>query len=122
LKIYCDGSGGYRPKFGYYVEDNEKVRIEYRTKFMTGNEAEYRAVLLALKYVMKEGNDKEIEILSDSKVVINQLNHLWHIKSGKLRSLAVEVWSIIETLKSRGYSILLTWVPRSENKMGKALG
>ena len=76
----------------------------------TNNEAEYLAILIALEHFTNV-----TEILSDSQLVINQLNHMFHIKEDRLRNLAIKVWSL-----TKG-SVIFTWVPRKDNLAGKML-
>ena len=65
---------------------------------MINNQAEYMAIILALKKFV-ETND-EITIQSDSKNIVNQLNHEFTINNEKLRDLARESWLIIRNFSS----------------------
>ena len=83
----------------------------------TNNEAEYLAVLAALEELPKYQKNPLVitEILSDSQLVVNQLNHKYHIKESRLRELAMRVWQISGNVK-------FTWIPREKNLAGKLLG
>ena len=83
---------------------------------MINNQAEYMAIILALKKFV-ETND-EITIQSDSKNIVNQLNHEFTINNEKLRDLARESWLIIRNFSS----LSIVWIPRKENLAGKMLG
>jgi ribonuclease HI len=83
---------------------------------MINNQAEYMAIILALKKFV-ETND-EITIYSDSKNTVNQLNHEFAINNEKLRDLARESWLIIRKFSS----LSIVWIPRKENLAGKMLG
>jgi ribonuclease HI len=111
MKIYVDGSG--KGRYGFVTEGN--IAKIFEKKNITNNQAEYLAILEALKWV----EEKELTILSDSFDVVNQLNHEFHIKDDKLRELALQVW---ETMKRKGLTIEFKWIPRNENKAGKMLG
>lgn len=110
-KIYVDGSGDGR--FCWYNETTNQSK-SYRKKGITNNQAEYFAVYNAL--IENEG---EIEILSDSKLIVNQLNRSWHIRDENLRELFDKVQEII---RRKNLNVKFTWIKRKENKAGKYLG
>ncbi len=110
-KIYVDGSGDGRY---CWINETNGTNKTYLEKGLTNNEAEYLAVLRAL-----QENSGEIEILSDSKLVVNQLNGEWHIKEVRLRELFDKVQKVI---KEKGVKATFTWIPREENRAGKYLG
>lgn len=114
ISVYVDGSGGASPGYGYYVKETGVSSYEER-EGITNNEAEYMAVIAALKRFAESGD--EIEIYSDSKVVVSQLNHEYGINKPRLRELAREAWPLIA--KSQ---ITLRWIPRKENLAGRMLG
>ncbi len=60
-----------------------------------------------------------VTILSDSKLVVNQIKMEWHIKKERLRNLFEEVLSLI---KEKKIDFKIEWIPRRENKAGKVLG
>lgn len=104
MKVYVDAN----PKMvGWVTEDGQSKAVPIIER--TNNEAEYSAVLMALRAV------KDVtEILSDSQLIVNQLNRKWHIKEARLREYALEIW------KHPG--VAFTWIPRKENLAGKLLG
>ena len=115
LSIYVDGSGGTNSGYGFFV--NETGESFYENKLeITNNQAEYMAIISALKKF--ENLDDEIIIFSDSKNTVNQLNHEFAINNEDLRSLAREAWSLMAKFSN----LKLTWVPRSKNLAGKMLG
>ena len=77
------------------------------------SKSEYLAIIEALK----SNVDDDICIYSDSKLVVNQLNHDYAIKEDRLRLLAQEVWNLSSNL-----SVKFIWIPRQNNKAGKILG
>jgi len=83
---------------------------------ISNNEAEYLAIITALNNVVNK--DSQIVILSDSQLVVNQINHKYGINNEKLRRLATQVWVI----EKKFDKIELQWLRRSENKAGKLLG
>jgi len=115
ISVYVDGSGGTKSGYGYFVKETGESFYEKKPD-ITNNQAEYLAIISALKKFV-ESND-EITIYSDSKNTVFQLNHEYAINNEQLRSLAREAWSII----ARCSKITLTWIPRNENLAGKMLG
>lgn len=109
MKVYIDGSGDGR--YGFLIEETNETKI-FTKKGITNNQAEYLAVLEVLK-----STKGDVEIYSDSKLLVNQLKHEWHIKDDVLRKLAVEVWNTIGKRK-----VNFIWIPRKQNKAGKLLG
>ncbi len=113
INVYVDGSGGPTGGFGYFVKETRESFYEKKSE-ITNNQAEYMAIIAALKNL----NNEEITIFSDSKNTIYQLNHEFAINNEKLRELAREAW----TLMGKFPKITLLWVPRKENLAGKMLG
>lgn len=110
MDIYVDGSGK-TGKYAYIVT-SRAPRI-FEKKGITNNEAEYLAVIKALE----ENKEKDICILSDSQLVVKQLNHEYAIKKDRLRELAIQVWKLCE-----GRNITFKWISRKFNHAGKVLG
>jgi len=109
--IYVDGSG--KGRYGFVTENN--VAKVFDKKHITNNQAEYLAIIEALKWTPK----KEVTIMSDSYNTVFQLRHEFNIKDDKLRELALKVWNII---KRKGLTVEFKWIRRDENKAGKMLG
>lgn len=107
MKVWVDANPTMT---GYVTEDNQSSTFQLPPG-NTNNTAEYRAILRAILQV-----SGVTEILSDSQLVVNQLNHDYHIRDPHLRELALQVWT---QAKNR---IKFTWIPRKENKAGKLLG
>ena len=115
ISVYVDGSGGSNSGFGFFVKETGESFYEKKSE-ITNNQAEYMAIILALKKFV-ETND-EITIYSDSKNTVNQLNHEFAINNEKLRDLARESWVLIAKFSS----ISIIWIPRKGNLAGKMLG
>ena len=115
LSVYVDGSGGSDPGYGFFVKETGESYYEKKPN-ITNNQAEYMAIIAALKKF--EASDDEITIYSDSKNTVSQLNHEYAINNEQLRELAREAWALLANFSK----IKLTWVPRSENLAGKMLG
>lgn len=115
LTIYVDGSGGPNSGYGYFTKETGDSFYEEMPN-LTNNQAEYRAVISALKKYADSKDD--VVIYSDSQIIVNQLNHEFAINSTPLRRLAQEAWTIINTY----HSLTIRWIPRGENLAGKMLG
>ncbi|OGZ34161.1 MAG: hypothetical protein A2Y98_02405 [Candidatus Portnoybacteria bacterium RBG_19FT_COMBO_36_7] len=83
----------------------------------TNNEAEYQAVIFALKkfkalFGKEEAKKSNIEIRLDSELVANQLNHEYKIEEPNIQKLFLKVWNLMldfGTIKFKAIS-------REENK------
>lgn len=117
MKIYVDGGAGKQSKFCYLVQPSGKTRIVIQSG-LTNNQAEYKAMLRAL--VDHQDVIEPIEIFSDSKNTVEQINHRFAINDSKLRELAMQVWSMLGQMDSK--KITITWVPREKNLAGKLIG
>ena len=92
ISVYVDGSGGSSSGYGYFVKETGESFYEKKSK-ITNNQAEYMAIISALKKYVD--SNEEITIYSDSKNTVNQLNHEFAINNEQLRNLAREAWGII---------------------------
>ena len=113
--IYVDGSGGPKSGYGFFVKETGESFFEEEPG-ITNNQAEYLAIISALKKY--DSSDDDIVIHSDSKNTVNQLNHEFAINNEQLRNLAREAWSIMAKFSN----LKIIWIPRSENLAGKMLG
>jgi|TARA_B110000014_G_scaffold106678_1_gene73193 ribonuclease HI len=113
--IYVDGSGGPKSGYGFFVKETGESFFEEEPG-ITNNQAEYLAIISALKKY--DSSDDEIIIYSDSKNTVNQLNHEFAINNEQLRNLARDAWSIMAKFSN----LKIIWVPRAKNLAGKMLG
>ena len=100
IKIYFDG--GARPTnpgkgYGSYeiVSDTINRKIEKREfgEPLTNNQAEYLALIEALKWLVHQTEDMEthLRIFSDSKLVVMQVQGSWKTKCAHIKELTGEV-------------------------------
>ena len=115
INVYVDGAGGENPGYGFYVKETGDSFYEKKPN-ITNNQAEYLAIISALKKFVESPD--EITIFSDSKNTVCQLNHEYAINNEQLRTLAREAWNLI----AKNSKIKITWIPRKENLAGKMLG
>jgi len=122
--IYTDGGsrGNPGPSAIGVVFCNEKQEIlkkysEYIGDNFTNNEAEYRAVIFALKkfkqiFGKKLAKNSEIELRSDSEFLVKQLEGLYKILDSKIQSLFIAVWNLKLDFKK----VKFKHIPREKNK------
>ena len=115
LNIYVDGSGGPNSGFGFFVKETGESFYKKEPN-ITNNQAEYMAIISALKKF--SGTTDEIVIYSDSKNTVSQLNHEFAINNDQLRNLARETWDLIAKFPN----LKINWIPRNQNMSGKMLG
>lgn len=122
LVIYTDGGSRGNPgpaALGAVVGDREYG--EYLGE-MTNNQAEYRAVIFALKKAKqlmgsKKAEDAEVEVRMDSELIVKQLNGEYKIKEPELQPLFVEVWNLRLDFKKVDFR----HVRREQNKAADSL-
>ena len=126
--IYTDGGsrGNPGPSAIGAVFCNEKgdiIRIYSETiGEATNNEAEYQAVIFALKkfkglFGKKLASQSEIEVRADSELLIKQLQGLYKILEQKLQPLFLEVWNLKLDFKK----IKFKFISREQNKTADGL-
>ena len=115
ISVYVDGSGGSESGYGFFVKETGESFYEKKPD-ITNNQAEYLAIISALKKFAD--TNEHLEIFSDSKNTVSQLNHEFAINNEQLRELAREAWSLIGKFSN----LKITWIPRKQNLAGKMLG
>jgi ribonuclease HI len=90
---------------------------------MPNNEAEYHALLLGLDLAKKTlGKEKiknfQLEVRSDSELMIKQLTGLYQVKEERLQNLFMKIWNArVETCKH----LTFTHIRREQNKRADEL-
>lgn len=121
--IYTDGGSRGNPgpaAFGVVVCDGTgKVLKEYGETIgvRTNNEAEYEAVIFALKkvkalYGKAVLKNHEVEVRSDSELLVKQMNGEYKIMEPKIQELFLKVWN----LKVEFSRLKFVAVPREKNE------
>jgi len=122
MVIYTDGGARNNPgpaAIGVVIGEKEYSKFLGQA---TNNEAEYQAVIFALKKVKQligKGKSKstEIEIKSDSELLISQLNGQYKIKEKNLVPFFIEIWN----LKQNFGEVKFSQISREENKRADLL-
>ncbi len=124
VKMMFDGGSKGNPgkAYGSYmywglIENREPVRIEFPGQ-KTNNQAEYMTLIEAVKAIITEldrlgleSNSTEIQIRSDSELLVKQLNGQFKVKSKKLRPLHQEATSLLSAFRQQS----VQWHPRAES-------
>ncbi|MCL4382826.1 ribonuclease HI family protein [Patescibacteria group bacterium] len=119
LRIYCDGGsrGNPGPAASAIVIKEGRETIYKESAFLkvsTNNVAEYYAVLMAFKWLLKNSNDiLTIDFVLDSQLAAKQLAGVYKIKSQNLLPLITKVKKAEKSLKAK---ITYVWTPREKNK------
>lgn len=82
----------------------------------TNNVAEYTAMLDGVTWVFDHDPDAEVEVVMDSKLVVEQMSGRWKVKHPSMRALYTAALGVIA-----GRSVLFRWVPRFENSRADAI-
>ena len=77
----------------------------------TNNQAEYQAIHFALTEAKKMGAD-DVELFSDSELIVNQLNQDYKIKNKDLGKWFLKIWN----LRAEIGKVSFTHVRREKNK------
>jgi ribonuclease HI len=116
IRIFVDGSGADPNGDAAlaWLRDGQKPYIEWG-KGWTNNEAEYKAVLSAVKALPRGA---EATILCDSELVIRQLRGEYQVLEPRMWDLHSEVEKVVFNSALR---ITWQWIPRSQNKADRLL-
>ena len=112
MKIYIDG--GTRNS-NICLVDGTHVVIKYRGGSPTNNELEYLALMYALGYVRDKYRCVEVQICSDSMLVVNQMSCKWRVTTESLIPLYEKCKSMMTS------KIKISWIPRKFNLAGHVL-
>ncbi len=124
ITIYSDGGsrGNPGPSAAGIVFCNEKGQSfkkysQYLGEDITNNEAEYLAVIFALKkfkqlFGKKIAKISEVQIKSDSELLVKQLRGRYKIIKPEIQSLFLSLWNLKLDFKKIKFSL----IPRDKNK------
>ena len=109
--VFCNEENKIFKKYSYYLGDN-----------ITNNEAEYLAVIFALKNFKKFFGTKiakvsTIYLKSDSQLLIKQMKGEYKVKKKEIQKLFLEVWN----LKTEFQAVKFRFIKREKNREADAL-
>jgi len=106
IYIYTDGASRGNPGIsasGFAIYDSKGNIIKEEVVYngiKTNNYAEYNAIILALEWCKNNlGTDLEIELTSDSELVIRQINGVYKVKEITLKPLYKKVIEVMQLFK-----------------------
>lgn len=121
--IYTDGGSRGNPGKAaigvvFYNEKGDVIKKygEYLGDKLTNNEAEYQAVIFALKkfkalFGGKIAKISEVEIRSDSELLVNQMNGKYKLEDEKIQKFFIEIWNLKVGFKGLKFKV----IPREKN-------
>ena len=117
--IYCDGGSRGNPGHsgaGVVIKDIEENIISEISEYLgikTNNYAEYSSLLLALEKCIELGiNQSKIEIFMDSKLVVEQVNGNWKVKSENIKVLHLNIMELLKFFSN----VSIKHILREKNK------
>lgn len=126
LIIYCDGGarGNPGPAASAFVVTRDQKVIYKNYEYLgvaTNNQAEYKAVIMALSWLTKNANffhSEEVVFVLDSQLVAQQLSEIFKVKNENIRSLFLTAKNLEKKVEQKTF---YTFVPRSKNKLADFL-
>lgn len=120
IQIFTDAS--VKPNMtglGLAIKDARGGLIGWRgkrTRKMTCNEAEYAAIIFALE-LAPQWRAREVRILSDSRVVVEQMQGVIGVHNESLQVLNRKARSLMDKLPSVNFA----HIPRERNELADAM-
>jgi ribonuclease HI len=121
-KLSTDGGSRGNPgpaAYGYVLEALDGTVLDARGETIgvaTNNVAEYRGLLAGLASAVERGVD-ELEVVSDSELLVNQMRGDYKVKNETLQGLVAEARGLADGLRKVTY----TAVPREHNDLADSL-
>lgn len=121
ITVFSDGGSRGNPgpaAIGCIIKP-QNFKISKCIGVATNNQAEYKAVIAALEWMVEnreekiEDRDLEIEFFLDSKLVVEQLNQKYKLKNEGLKPLFWQIRSLILELSC---PIIFKHIPREQNQ------
>ena len=121
ISLYIDGAADLHSKTAgiggvIYSSNNEIFSFSEYLHDATNNEAEYNALIMGLKSLLKLKLLNPI-IYSDSELVVNQVNGEYRVKNDRMKLLHNEVISLLSNFETWS----LIHVLRDKNKVADKL-
>lgn len=116
LRIFSDGCSRGNPGpagIGYLIFDENDLLISSKGKYVgirTNNEVEYLAAIEALREALILGAS-EVELFSDSELLVKQVKGEYSVKSGRLAPLHAKLMSLAKNFEK----FTVTYIERDEN-------
>ena len=117
LTIHTDGGARGNPGpagIGVFITDEKGKKVKEVSEYIgkaTNNQAEYRAVIVALEKA-SELDAQQIDIKLDSQLVVRQINGRYRVKNADLKLLHQRAEKLLSQFK--GFTI--SHIPRERNR------
>ena len=121
-RLSTDGGARGNPgpaAFGYVLETEDGTVLDARGEAIgvaTNNVAEYRGLLAGLEAALERGVE-DVEVVSDSELVVKQMRGEYKVKNDTLRELVEDA----HALESRFRRVSYTAVRREHNELADRL-
>ena len=121
-RLFTDGGARGNPgpaAFGYVLEDEDGAVVAAHGEAIghaTNNVAEYRGLIAGLSKALELGVS-ELDVISDSELVVKQMRGEYKVKNEALRELSHEAASLARRLGRVSYSA----VRRAHNELADRL-
>jgi ribonuclease HI len=121
-RLYTDGGARGNPgpaAAAYVLETEDGTVLDARGETIgvaTNNVAEYRALVAGLAKALELGVD-ELEVVSDSELLVKQMNGEYRVKNAALVDLSIEAARLARQVGRVRYCA----VRRTENELADAL-
>jgi ribonuclease HI len=122
LRVYTDGAARGNPGpagLGVVIEDDQGMRLRGLCRYVgtaTNNQAEYLALIEGLRAIADWKPDR-VEVFLDSRLVVEQLNGNFKVKSRELQPLHAKARELLRSLPSA----VVAHVERERNRGADAL-
>jgi len=127
IEIFTDGGSRGNPGIagiGAVIKLNNQTRkySQFLGDYKTNNEAEYQALIFALKKVKQLIGKKLVKeailtCYADSELMVKQLNHQYKLKNEEIKKAFLEIWNLMLSFKR----IEFKHIPREKNKEADSL-
>jgi probable phosphoglycerate mutase len=121
-RLSTDGGARGNPgpaAYGYVLETEDGTVLAAhgaRIGVATNNVAEYRALIAGLEKAAELGVS-EVEVISDSELLVKQMTGEYRVKNEALRALSLEAARLAKTIGNVGYRA----VRREQNELADRL-
>jgi ribonuclease HI len=121
-RLSTDGGARGNPgpaAYGYVLEGEDGTVLAAhgaRIGVATNNVAEYRALIAGLEKAVELGVS-EVEVVSDSELLVKQMTGEYRVKNEALRALSLEASGLAKTIGNVGYRA----VRREQNQLADRL-
>lgn len=128
LIIFIDGGSRGNPgpaAFGVVITDEKGNTLKKYSQYLgktTNNEAEYQALIFALKkakalFGRQRIKTLALEIRSDSELLVKQMQGEYKVLEPKIQPLFLTAWNLVIDFKNLKFSL----IPRQANKTADRL-